>query len=194
MKDYELLYIVSGGLTEAEATKATDEVGSALMKLGGQAADDNVWGRRSLAYPIGKDDHGWYVVTRFAMDPAKVDEFSQALNLNRKVIRTVLVKASEVPTPEEAKKAQAATEEAEQAEAEERAAAKQAPGVSAKAARTPQTEIPETVRKIAPKAGAVAEVEPAAAEKSAAAATAKPADTAARQKQLDEKLGEILKD
>ncbi len=46
MKDYELLYIVSGGLTEAEATKVTDEVGGALMKLGGQAADDNVWRSR----------------------------------------------------------------------------------------------------------------------------------------------------
>jgi small subunit ribosomal protein S6 len=189
MKDYELLHIVSGGLTEAEATKVTDEVGDALMKLGGKAADENVWGRRKLAYPIEKDDHGWYVITRFAMDPAKVDEFSKALNLNRKVIRTVLVKASEVPTPEEAKKAQEATEEAERTEAKERGAAKKAPGVSTKA---PRTEIPETVKKVAPKPVAAAERQPAETDKPSAAA--KPADTAERQQQLDEKLGEILKD
>lgn len=102
MKDYELLSIVSGGLAEAEATKVSDDVGNALAKLGGKAEEDTVWGRRRLAYEIGKDDHGWYVITRFSMDPAKVDEFQKALNLNAKVIRTVLVNASEVPTPEEA--------------------------------------------------------------------------------------------
>lgn len=197
MKDYELLYIVSGGLTEAEATKVIDEVGSALMKLGGKAADENAWGRRSLAYPIGKDDHGWYVVTRFAMDPAKVNEFGQALNLNRKVIRTVLVNADQVPSPEEVKKAQEATEEAEKAEAEERAAAKKGPGVSAKA---PRTEIPETVKKVAPKPAAApapakaADEESTEAGKPEAPAKEKPADDATRKKQLDEKLGEILKD
>ena len=183
MKDYELLYIVSGGLTEADATKVTDEVGSALMKLGGKAADDNVWGRRSLAYPIGKDDHGWYVVTRFAMDPAKVDEFGKSLNLNRQIIRTVLVKGDEVPTPEEVKKAQAATEEAEKAEAEERAAAKKAPGVKARAGAALKIEVPETMKK-------VAATEPVKPEEPAA----KPVDEAERKQQLDEKLGEILKD
>ncbi len=192
MKDYELLHIVSGGLTEAEATTVTDEIGDALMKLGGKTADENVWGRRKLAYPIEKDDHGWYVVTRFSMDPAKVDEFSKALNLNRKVIRTVLVKASEVPTPEEAKKAREATEEAEQAEAKERGAAKKAPGVSTK---TPRTEIPETVKKVAPKPVAK-KPEPAAADKPEAEGKSStvPADAAERQQRLDEKLGEILKD
>lgn len=196
MKDYELLYIVSGGLTEADATKVTDEVGSALIKLGGKAADENAWGRRDLAYPIGKDSHGWYVVTRFSMDPAQVDEFSKALNLNRQVIRTVLLNASEVPSPEEVKKAQEATEEAEKAEAEERAAAKKTPGVSA---RAPRTEIPETVRKVAPKPAAAVTTtataeEPAETEKPKAQVKEKPADDATRKQQLDEKLGEILKD
>jgi small subunit ribosomal protein S6 len=191
MKDYELLYIVSGGLTEADATKVTDEVGSALLKLDGKATDENVWGRRSLAYPIGKDDHGWYVVTRFAMDPAKLNEFSQALNLNRQIIRTVLVKGDEVPTPEEVKKAQAATEEAEKAEAEERAAAKKAPGVKARAGAAPKIEVPETMKKSAPKPGAKpAATEPVKPEEPAAT----PVDEAERKQQLEEKLGEILKD
>jgi small subunit ribosomal protein S6 len=183
MKDYELLYIVSGGLTEGDATKATDEVGQALVKLGGKATDENVWGRRKLAYPIGKDDHGWYVVTRFSMEPAKLDEFSKALNLNRQVIRTVLLTADEVPSPEEVKKAQEAAEAAEKEEAEERAAKKSAPGVSAKTS-TATAEIPEELKKSAAKA----------ADKPEPKAEADEGEKPVDQKQLDEKLGEILKD
>lgn len=190
MKDYELLYIVSGGLTEADAAKATDEVGQALVGLGGKATDENVWGRRTLAYPIGKDDHGWYVITRFSMDPAKVDELSKALNLNRRVIRTVLLTADEVPSPEEAKKAQEAVEQAEKQEAEEKAAAKKSPGVSAKAAAV-TAEVPEELKKSAPK--------PAPAKTEEVKATNEPVadsseDKSVDQKKLDEKLGEILKD
>lgn len=198
MKDYELLYIVSGGLTEADATKVTDEVGQALVKLGGKAEDENVWGRRKLAYPIAKDDHGWYTVVRFSLDPAKVDEFSKALNLNRQVIRTVLLTADEVPTPEEAKKAQEAAEQADKDEAEEKAAAKKAPGVSAKTAKA-TAEVPEELKKTAPKAApAAAKADEPETKTDGDAdktdAEPKPADDATRQKQLDEKLGEILKD
>lgn len=189
MKDYELLYIISGGLTEADATKASDEVGSALLKLGGKATDENVWGRRKLAYPINKDDHGWYVVTRFSMEPTKLAEFEKALNLNRQVIRTVLVKADEVPSPEEAKKAQEATEQAEKAEAEERAGKR--PGISAKAAKA-TAELPEELKKSTSKPAAASDAsEP---ESDGTETPDAPADDATRQKQLDEKLGEILKD
>ncbi|MSU76203.1 30S ribosomal protein S6 [Patescibacteria group bacterium] len=191
MKDYELLSIVSGGLAEAEATKVSDDVGNALAKLGGKAEEDTVWGRRRLAYEIGKDDHGWYVITRFSMDPAKVDEFQKALNLNAKVIRTVLVNASEVPTPEEAAKAKADAERSDS----DRGSSEDAPKApAAVAAPTDDTgDVPEEMKKSVKKVVTKPEAKPA--DEAEAPKQAEPAaDDKDRQAQLDEKLGEILND
>lgn len=181
MKDYELLYIVSGGLSEAEATKVTDDVGNALAKLGGKAQDSEVgfWGRRRLAYEIGQDDHGWYVVTRFSVDPAKLDEFQKTLNLNGKIIRTVLVNAAEVPTAEEAAKAEQAAEQAESDKQED---------APAKAKPVAEETVPEEMKKTVKQASPKPKSEEAPTE------GAKPADDKERQAKLDEKLGEILKD
>jgi len=178
MKDYELLYIVSGGLSEAEATKVSDEIGNALAKLGGKAEEssDGFWGRRRLAYPIGKDDQGWYVVTRFSIDPAKLDDFQKVLNLNGKVIRTVLVNANEVPTAEEAAKAKEAAEESDSEKKE-----------MPPKAQSAEDEVPEEVKKTV-KAAPKPKVDAQPAK------DPKPADDQERQAKLDEKLGEILKD
>lgn len=186
MKDYELLYIVSGGLTEAEATKVSDDVGAALLKLGGKAEEGSNWGRRKLAYEIGKDDHGWYVVTRFSMDPAKLDDFQKALNLNSKVIRTVMVNANEVPTPEEAAKATEAEEKAES----DRDGDKERPKAPATAPSDESGEVPEEMKKTVKKTPAKPKIEAEEEPKEAKPA----ADDKERQAQLDEKLGEILKD
>lgn len=105
MRDYELLYIVSGDKSEEEATKVTDEVNAALLKAGGKVESENPWGRRRLSYEIANEDHGWYVITRFSAPPDKLADFDRALRLNKAVVRTVLVSASEIPSEEEAAKA-----------------------------------------------------------------------------------------
>lgn len=189
MKEYELLYIVSGGLSEAEATKVTDDVGNALAKLGGKAqeSDDGFWGRRRLAYEIGKDDHGWYVVTRFSIDPAKLDELQKTLNLNGKIIRTVLVNAAEVPTAEEAAKAKEAAEQAESDKKDE---------APAKAKAATEDTVPEEIKKTVKPVSSVAERKASPKPEAEETPTAEPkqADDKERQAKLDEKLGEILKD
>jgi small subunit ribosomal protein S6 len=192
MREYELLYIVSGALSEVDATKAVDGISNTLTKLGGKAQEEKsksvrpgFWGRRKLAYPIAKQDHGWFVISRFELAPEKVSEFEHGLRLNDQVLRTVLVKATEVPTPEEAERMREAAEK----EGEEAPRSRAKPGA---ASGKPKVAVapPETVAKTAKPA---AKTPPAKAKpKPAAKPTA--AESADRQKKLDEKLGEILKD
>lgn len=175
MRDYELLYIVSGSAPEPDATKVADEVGALIGKQGGTlAGEDEFQGRRKLAYPIGKDGHGWYVVTRFAIDPAKVTEVQRALNLKGSIVRSLIVAASEVPTAEEKAKLEAAGERKSEKDEDKKPVAKAA--------------VPETVAKAAP-----AKTEPAEAE---AEAKPKKQETAAekkeRQSQLEAALSEKL--
>jgi small subunit ribosomal protein S6 len=108
MQDYELLYVVSGEETEEASTKVTDEVNAALLKMGGKVTNEDTWGRRRLAYEIDKQDHGWYTVTRFSLDGDKTAEFTNQLRLNGKIVRTVLLKAEELPTEEEIARAEEA--------------------------------------------------------------------------------------
>lgn len=183
MRDYELLYIVSGDQTEDQATKVTDAINAALLKFGGKVESENVWGRRRLAYVIDKQDHGWYVITRFAIDPIKLGEFQHGLNINKALLRSLIVAAAEVPTAEEAERIESAVKESEQAaearEKEEKAP-KPAPATAAK------TTTKEAAKPTVKKTEKETEAKPPKKETAA--------DRKERQAKLDEKLGEILKD
>ena len=171
MREYELLYIVSGDKTEEEAAKVTDAVNEAIQKVGGKVTSQDDWGRRRLAYEVDKQSHGWYVITRFEIDPPKLDALQKALNILGGVIRTVTVKADEIPSAEETARTLEAVE-AEERDSKEKAeeARKPKPATAEKPAAEPAPAKPETKK----------------------AETAE--EKAQRQAKLEEKLGELLKD
>ena len=82
---YEAVYIFDSSL---EDTAIADKVGRhhGLLKLQAEAQLDN-WGRRQLAYPIGRKENGYYVVAKFDADPTTLPEFERALKLDEGVIR-----------------------------------------------------------------------------------------------------------
>lgn len=174
MRDYELLYIVTGDKSEDDATKVTDDVNAALLKTSGKVDNENVWGRRKLAYPVAKQEHGWYTVTQFSLEPTKLADFQKALSLNKDVLRAVTVRASELPSPDDAAKLESVQQETE---------AKKP---------TKQLDVPETV---ATKKRTIKKVAPTAARKKPAPAKKESAaDQQKRQAKLDKKLSEILKE
>lgn len=168
MREYELLYIVSGDKTEEEVTKVTDAVNDAIQKAGGKVSSQDDWGRRRLAYEIAKQEHGWYVITRFEIEAPQLENLQKALNITTGVIRTVLVKAEEIPSAEETERTLQAVEAGEK-EAKEKADETK-PKPAPKPAAKPVPAAPE------PKKEETAE------------------EKAARQAKLEEKLGELLKD
>lgn len=177
MKDYELLFIVDGGKTEAEAAKVVDEVGAKLLALGGKAVAQNALGRKHLAYPIAKQDHGWYTVLHLQVDGGKVDDLVGQLNRLDGIVRTVLVSADEVPKPGEVVQTPTAVEESKEAA---------------------KVTVPEELRKTAEPV-AVKTEEPAAEapEEKKAPETTKEKKVPAKKasaKDLEEALAEQLKD
>lgn len=115
MRNYELLFIVDGGKTEAEAATVADEAGAKLLALGGKGVKQNVLGRKRLAYPIDGQDHGWYVLLHFEIDPTKAGELVKQLGVLGGIVRTVLVAAAEVPKPGEIVQTPTAVEESKEA-------------------------------------------------------------------------------
>jgi len=60
MKQYELLVVSDGGLTEEENKQVLDRHKEVIVKAGGKVLDEASWGRRRIAYPINKKGHGIY--------------------------------------------------------------------------------------------------------------------------------------
>ena len=84
-RTYEAVYIFDSAL---EDTAITDKLDRYHGMLG--TSDDitlDHWGRRQLAYPIGKRESGYYVVARFTAEANVLPEFERALKLDDAVVR-----------------------------------------------------------------------------------------------------------
>jgi len=62
MRTYEVLYILSPQVTEEEATTIATEFKKVAESTGATLKNEDVWGRRRLAYPIHKFNEGIYTL------------------------------------------------------------------------------------------------------------------------------------
>ena len=85
---YEAVYIFDSAL---EDTAITDKLSRfhGLLGLKEDAALDH-WGRRQLAYPIGRKEQGYYVVARYNAEGKALPEYERALKLDDGIIRYLL--------------------------------------------------------------------------------------------------------
>ena len=91
-KNYELLYIVSNQYTEDDLKTIKEKVNSILQKYGGVLGFSEFLGKKKLAYPINKINHGYYVVTEFELaDPTVVKTISNDLKLDKEVLRAQII-------------------------------------------------------------------------------------------------------
>ena len=90
MRNYEIMLLVSGDLPEVEIQKALEDFKAELKNVKGEITFEDVWGRRELAYPIQKQEEGYYVVYRFDIDPTNLPEFEQVLRLKKNILRYLI--------------------------------------------------------------------------------------------------------
>lgn len=83
-REYEIVYIF-------DSTLEDDAINERLGRFHGllNVAEPTLdhWGRRQLAYKIGRRDTGYYVVAKFAADPTLLPEYERALRLDDSVVR-----------------------------------------------------------------------------------------------------------
>jgi small subunit ribosomal protein S6 len=87
-RQYEAVYIFDSALDDAAIP---DKLGR-FHGLLGNPADLQVthWGRRQLAYTIGRRETGYYVLSRFSADPVTLPEYERALKLDDGVVRYLI--------------------------------------------------------------------------------------------------------
>ncbi len=138
-RPYETVYIFNSTLEESQINERLDRY---HQLLGGADVVSHVshWGKRTLAYPLGRQTTGYYVVAQFETEPEKLGEYERALRLDDNVLRFLVV-VNELGAPQEA--AEAATPSAEAAKPTAEAATTSGAGEQP-AAPTETTETTET--------------------------------------------------
>lgn len=94
-KQYELVYIASPDATEDQLTELQTLVEGIITKANGTIEKTDVWGRRRLAYQIGRHKEGHYVVLLFSFDGELVKELDRRLKVNDTIIRHLVVRVDE---------------------------------------------------------------------------------------------------
>jgi small subunit ribosomal protein S6 len=84
---YETLVIIDPRPTDEEVAALLVRLGENLKSLGGEVGKVESWGKRRLAYDLGKQREGTYAVIESSAEPATVKEFERQLRLNEHVLR-----------------------------------------------------------------------------------------------------------
>jgi small subunit ribosomal protein S6 len=92
MRSYELGVVLHPALEEADVTQTVEKL-SGYLKAGGSVTSVNVWGKRSLAYPIRRQQEGIYVFFHAQIEPKSIGELERSLKLDEKVLRYLLIQS-----------------------------------------------------------------------------------------------------
>ncbi len=92
---YEMVVIAVPDLDEQGVTALNERISNWITAAGGSAPQTNVWGKRRLAYAIGKRTDGIYVQFNYQMDPAASRNLDRNLRIDEQVIRHMIVRADE---------------------------------------------------------------------------------------------------
>jgi len=95
MRDYELAFIIQPNIADDDVTGIVDKVSQITQNLNGEVVSTDVWGRRQLAYLIGRYREGVYVLQKIKLQPSAVSELEYSLKFMEEIIRHLVVKAED---------------------------------------------------------------------------------------------------
>ena len=92
MRHYENLVIVKPTLTAEEIQANIQAIEEVITSNGGEIAATDAMGMRKLAYPINKNERGYYHVIYFSVAPAAISEIERRFRINEELLRFITIK------------------------------------------------------------------------------------------------------
>ena len=93
-RNYELMFIVRPDMVEEELNKLISTLESSVTSASGTAKSE-VWGKRRLAYRVGKFNDGIFVLMLLETTGAVVHEVERRLRVTEPVIKFLTVRTDE---------------------------------------------------------------------------------------------------
>src|ERR671915_479780 len=94
-RKYELVYVVSPDATDDQVAELHTQVESIVQRLNGQLEKTDNWGRRKLAYEIGRHKEGTYVLEVINGDGELMKEIDRRLKVSDLIIRHLVVRVDQ---------------------------------------------------------------------------------------------------
>ena len=94
-RTYELVYVVSPDATDEQVTDLHHQVEAIVQRMNGQIEKTDNWGRRKLAYEIGRHKEGTYVLEVIKGNGDLMKEIDRRLRVTDLVIRHLTVRVDE---------------------------------------------------------------------------------------------------
>ena len=91
MSKYETTFILEPGLDEGKIGEEIERVSQWVKDLGGEVLEVQRWGKKRLAYEIGRKRDGVYTLLLYQGPGAMVKEIERRLRLNESVMRVLTV-------------------------------------------------------------------------------------------------------
>jgi small subunit ribosomal protein S6 len=95
MRIYEALFIVKPDAPEEEVDQFLEQMKNVVSHAGGTVDKLDKWGKRRLAYRVGKYREGAYVLMQFNAGPETVKEFERRLRVADMVVKFMTVRIDE---------------------------------------------------------------------------------------------------
>ncbi|WP_373072415.1 30S ribosomal protein S6 [Sulfurimonas sp.] len=92
MRNYENLVIVKPTLTAEEIQESLKAIQEVITSNGGEIATTDDMGMRKLAYPIEKQERGFFQVIYYSAEPSAISEIERRFRLNEELLRFVTIK------------------------------------------------------------------------------------------------------
>ena len=90
---YELALVIDGRLEEDAKTAALDKVQGYITRFGGTVANVDDWGKKRFAYPINKQNEGYYFFITFESEDSNCpNELEDNVRIMEQVVRYLVVK------------------------------------------------------------------------------------------------------
>jgi len=91
MQNYQLIFVMPDSLSEEEVKKTQEKIKKLLPDT---KAKEDFWGRKKLAYRIGKNDFGYYSTFSFQAETDAISLILKKLRLSEDIIRFMINKTT----------------------------------------------------------------------------------------------------
>ncbi len=140
MNHYELLFVLKPTLTDEETQAQIAKIQENITAQEAEIVATDDMGMRKLAYPVEKNERGYYTVVYFKAPGAAIAEIERLLRINEEILKFMTVKyTNKREIAQFGKMAEAVIKKHTPAPVKEEAPATEAPAVETAAEVTAET-------------------------------------------------------
>lgn len=117
IRQYETTFIIDAHLSTEDIEQNISKTAGIIEKNKGKIELIDRWGKRRLAYEIGKKQYGYYVYIRFEAEGTVVEALEKDFKLDDNILRYLVLRVPKVVINEELRKKEARSKSEEESDA-----------------------------------------------------------------------------